>query len=255
MKYEVILLDCGGTLSWPPFDRFNQIMRKLTGAQVPVETQYQAYYRSNHALDDYIRSNRSYPGHDGLTLNNWVFEKGLELEGFPGAWNLDCTIELIRRDGGVGMWDYTFPWIAEALHRLHTAGYRLAVCSNADGQVKGLLERLGYAKYLETITDSTVEGVAKPDPELFYISLRRMGLERYVKQAKAAARGEGEAPPVLYIGDSYRNDVVGSQNAGLDYLLIDPLELFADWTDSRIIDMSAAAEMLCSQADTGSDQG
>lgn len=244
VKYEVILLDCGGTLTWPHFGRFNQIMSDLRGQTIAEEVQYRAFYRSTHALDDYLKRNGSYPAQDSLTLNHWVFEKGLELEGHPGVWTMDCTMELIRRDGGLGLWDHTYPWIEDALQKLQAAGYRLSVVSNADGRVAQLLERLGYAKYFETIVDSTVEGVAKPDPRLFYIGLERMGLSAMVGQAKLAARGEAPSPPVLYVGDSYRNDFVGSQNAGLPMRLVDPLGLFSNWDAECVADMRVLAEEL-----------
>ncbi len=219
-------------------------MSEISGKTVAEDAQYRAFYRSTHALDDYLKRNRRYPTQDSLSLNHWVFEKGLELEGHPGIWTMDCTMELIRRDGGLGLWDHTYPWVADALQKLQTAGYRLSVVSNADGRVAQLLETLGYAKYFETIVDSTVEGIAKPDPRLFYIGMERMGLGGMVEQAKLAAQGAADSPPVLYVGDSYRNDFMGSCNAGLPMRLIDPLKLFDGWDAHCVHDMSALADEL-----------
>ena len=34
MRPEVLLLDCGGTLSWPPFDRVRALVRELRGVEI-----------------------------------------------------------------------------------------------------------------------------------------------------------------------------------------------------------------------------
>ncbi|MCH7471525.1 HAD family hydrolase, partial [bacterium] len=216
MDQPVLLLDCGGTLSWPPFDRLDKILSDLKGRTIGEEAHYRAYYLGNHALDEYLREHRgAYPVSDSLSLNHWVYEQGIAREGFAGLWTRDCTMELLRRDGRLGKWDYTFPWIKEALERLKAAGLRMGLVSNADGHVRELLAGHGYAGYFETIVDSYIEQIWKPDPRLFYAALDRMGLGSMVKQALDAAGGKAERPPVLYVGDSFRADHEGAHAAGL----------------------------------------
>jgi FMN phosphatase YigB (HAD superfamily) len=246
MRPEVLLLDCGGTLSWPPFARTNEILRDLQGREVPLEACYRGFYRSGHALEMYLREHKRYPTSDNLTLNHWVYEQGLELEGYPGLWTMDCTMELLRREGRMGNWDTTYPWVADALARFKAAGYRMGIVSNSDGHVAELLTGLGYADYFETIVDSYIEQVWKPDPRIFYLALERMGLNAMAQQAQRAAQGADERPPVMYVGDNYRADLDGARQAGLHGMLIDPLGLFEDVPDHECTDdMASLADALC----------
>jgi len=259
MKPEVLLVDAGGTLCWPPFDRLDAILAELRGRPIGIEAQYRAFSRGSHALDDYMREHHGgYPTHDSFSLNHWVYEEGIAREGFAGLWTRECTEELFRRDRRLGKWDYTFPWVRDALDRLKASGIRLGLVSNSDGLVKQLLASLGYAGYFETIVDSYVEQVYKPEPQIFYLALERMGLIKLADAAYRAAEGsarvsagetnggQGRPPsPVMYVGDNWRSDYEGATRAGLDIRLIDPLGLFASWTDKRVRDIAALADELC----------
>jgi hypothetical protein len=119
VKPEVLLLDAGGTLCWPPFDRLDAILKDLKGRAIGIEAQYRAFYRGSHALDDYMRVHHGgYPTADSFSLNHWVYAEGIAREGYPGLWTRDCTEEILRRDRRLGKWDYTFPWVKDALDRL-----------------------------------------------------------------------------------------------------------------------------------------
>ena len=94
---------------------------------------------------------------------------------------------------------------AETLAALRSRGYRVAVISNADGRVRGLLETAGLTPHLEFVIDSAEVGMEKPDPRIFHAATQRMGL-----------------PPerCAYVGDIYEIDVVGARGAGLTPILI-----------------------------------
>jgi FMN phosphatase YigB (HAD superfamily) len=246
MRPEVVLLDCGGTLSWPPFDRLDLILSDLRGRTIGLDAHYRAFYRGNYALDDYLRTHHGqYPVSDSFMLNHWVYAEGIAQEGHPGLWTERCTEAVLARDGRLGKWDFTFPWVRESLQRLKAAGFRLAVVSNSDGHVEELLRGLGYADFFEVIIDSYREKIWKPAPEIFYLGLRRMGLTKLAQQAEAAARGGADPPPVIYVGDNWRSDHEGATSAGLQIRLIDPLGLFRTWSDRRVRDMIDCADELC----------
>jgi putative hydrolase of the HAD superfamily len=80
------------------------------------------------------------------------------------------------------------------------------VVSNADGRVAHILETTGLAPHLDVIVDSQLEGVEKPDPEIFRRALARLA----VAPERAA-----------YVGDIYSIDAVGARAAGLRPLVID----------------------------------
>ncbi|HEY1434767.1 MAG TPA: HAD-IA family hydrolase [Thermoanaerobaculia bacterium] len=94
---------------------------------------------------------------------------------------------------------------AETLETLRARGYRVAVISNADGRVRGLLEDAGLAPLLEFVVDSAEVGVEKPDPRIFHAATDRLGI----------------APSACaYVGDIYEIDVVGAAAAGLTGILV-----------------------------------
>ncbi|MGD2122469.1 MAG: HAD-IIIA family hydrolase [Gemmatimonadota bacterium] len=121
------------------------------------------------------------------------------------------------------IWSYMDPSTPAALDSLSEAGYRMAVISNADGRVEGLLEKAGIRDRFEFVMDSELEGVEKPDPEIFLRACRRMG----VKPAES-----------LYVGDLYPIDVKGSRAAGLQAVLLDPMGRL-DYPVDRLPDVSA----------------
>jgi FMN phosphatase YigB (HAD superfamily) len=77
---------------------------------------------------------------------------------------------------------------------------RLGIISNFTGALANVCREEGLLPFLELILDSAVEGVAKPDPEIFRIALRRLGLP---------------AGECLMVGDSFDRDVVPAKLLGL----------------------------------------
>lgn len=108
------------------------------------------------------------------------------------------------------LWSWTEPGTREALQALLDDGYRLAVVSNADGRVEGVLRDVELRDLFEFVLDSEVVGVEKPDPAIFLEACRRLGL----------------APEAcLYVGDLYPVDYLGATRAGMAAVLLDPLGL------------------------------
>jgi putative hydrolase of the HAD superfamily len=108
------------------------------------------------------------------------------------------------------LWEDVPPDVPAALERLR-GRVRMGVVSNANGTVRAKLARVGLAGYFELVVDSHEEGIEKPDPRIFALTLARMG----VPAAEAA-----------YVGDLYHVDVVGAAAAGLDAYLLDPFDLY-----------------------------
>jgi len=116
------------------------------------------------------------------------------------------------------LWTYVEADTPPALEALLRAGIRLAVISNADGRVESAIIASGIREHFEFVMDSELEGVAKPDPEIFLRACARLGLE---------------PSECLYIGDLYPVDVLGARNAGLHAVLLDPLDRY-DYPVDRI---------------------
>jgi putative hydrolase of the HAD superfamily len=99
-----------------------------------------------------------------------------------------------------------FEDVLPALDALRMMGVRLAVVSNWDSRLPGLLEALGLSSRFEAIVVSHIEGVEKPSPELFLRAVARLG---------------GSPEGALHVGDVPELDEAGAKAAGIASLLVD----------------------------------
>lgn len=99
-----------------------------------------------------------------------------------------------------------YPDALPALRELRAHGYRLGIVSNWEPWLPVVLDRIGMSPLLDTIAVSGAEGIEKPDPALFELALKRMG----VKPERAA-----------YVGDSPTHDVEPALSLGMGAVLVD----------------------------------
>jgi len=111
----------------------------------------------------------------------------------------------------VGLWTVPIPGSLETVRELRRKGLRVGVVSNAEGRVEQDLYSAGFEGLLETVVDSHVVGVEKPDPEIFRIALQRM---------------DADAAATVFLGDVPSVDVVGSRAAGIAPVLLDRHDLY-----------------------------
>ena len=114
----------------------------------------------------------------------------------------------------VDLWSQPISESIRGLRRLADRAVPLGIVSNSDGTVEERLRRqricqvgTGDGVQVLVIIDSSVVGVAKPDPRTFALAIDALGL-----------------PPddVAFVGDSVRYDVEGSESAGLLPIHFDP---------------------------------
>lgn len=134
----------------------------------------------------------------GDWLRHWAEGAAVDAELLGEAW--------AAVDAEENPWCHLLPGVTECLTRLRGAGIRLGVVSNADGRVVEALGRAGVAGFFEVIVDSTVVGVAKPDPRIFDFALEVIDVPR-------------EA--VWYLGDTVAYDAAAADAAGLVSWVID----------------------------------
>lgn len=77
--------------------------------------------------------------------------------------------------------------------------YPMVLVSNFYGNVEAVLKAYGLDHYFKTIIESAVVGVRKPDPEIFMLGVKALGLE---------------PQEVLVIGDSLRKDILPAESIG-----------------------------------------
>ncbi len=96
--------------------------------------------------------------------------------------------------------------VVEVLETLRKQGYRLGIISNWSWNLRTRVAQVGLQGYFELVWASAYAGCNKPHPGIFQQALAQMKLD---------------ADRALYVGDSYRHDVTGARNAGLDAVLLD----------------------------------
>jgi putative hydrolase of the HAD superfamily len=97
-----------------------------------------------------------------------------------------------------------YPDVGEQLQRWHQRGLALAVVSNFDQRLEGLLQGLGLAELFNAVVVSSAVGAAKPDPRPFHCALEALALE---------------PAQVWHVGDS-PEDEAGARAAGVRCILI-----------------------------------
>lgn len=201
---RAVLLDAGNTLLFVDPARILEVLADH-GVESGREAFREAEYEARLTLAEAVRE-----GDRGTEAHVWehYFLTLFRLCGVPPERVQEVGERLRRIYETEHLWTHVEEGTREALERLRERGYRLAVLSNADGRVEGLLEEVGLRPYFEFVLDSHEVGVEKPDPRIFRLALERLGL----------------APEeVLYVGDLYPVDVLGARRAGLRALLVDPL--------------------------------
>ena len=99
------------------------------------------------------------------------------------------------------------PGAIETLTTLKARGIKLAVVSNWDSLLRGILDSLEISPLLDAIVLSGEVGVSKPDPEIYRIALSQLGVN---------------ANEAVHVGDSQENDLQAAQQVGIRTILIDP---------------------------------
>ena len=95
----------------------------------------------------------------------------------------------------------------QVLEELGRRGYTLGIISNLIGtrEIPEWLEQEDYARYFKSVVLSSVLGIRKPSPEIYYEAARQAG----VKPEQCA-----------YVGDNLKRDVTGTRAAGFGMVVI-----------------------------------
>lgn len=105
------------------------------------------------------------------------------------------------------MWEITHyhrslrPRVAEMLQGLKDMGLKLSIISNTAAlyQVFASLKEYGIRDYFQDVTLSSVTGLRKPSPDIFYVALNQI---------------QSQASECVYVGDTVSRDIIGSKRAG-----------------------------------------
>jgi putative hydrolase of the HAD superfamily len=202
-KLKALLFDFGGTLAFLDFEllarEFSREGRKLDALALE-----HAEYAGRAAIDRHLMNegnSQATAAAYELFFRGWMTAAGIPEEEFR-----ECAARFGAIHREATLWRVVRPGTFEALEAFKSAGYKLAIVSNAEGQVEADAKRFGLAPYFDVIVDSHIVGVAKPDPRIFQITLERLGVA---------------ADEVRFAGDIYSIDVEGARAAGIEARLVD----------------------------------
>jgi putative hydrolase of the HAD superfamily len=215
-KLKALLFDFGGTLAFLDYEllarEFSREGRKLDALALE-----HAEYAGRAAIDRHLMKEANKPSATGAYEQ--FFRGWMEAAGIPADEFREYATKFAAIHREATLWRVVRPGTFEALEAFKSAGYKLAVVSNAEGQVEGDAKRFGLAPYFDAIIDSHIVGVAKPDPRIFQIALERLGVA---------------ADEVRFAGDIYSIDVEGARAAGIEARLIDQHERYT-WVEHEKI--------------------
>lgn len=77
--------------------------------------------------------------------------------------------------------------------------YRIGLVTNFYGNMSVVLDEFGLASLFDTVTESAVVGVRKPDPQIFRLAVKALNVK---------------AENVVVIGDSYSKDILPAHEIG-----------------------------------------
>ena len=220
---ETVLLDAGGVL----LDLDYPYLRRLIEAKrldVSIEALSRAEVQARNEINRHVSEG-------GRVSDVWrdYFRLILNQVGVPAELHESMIDSLWAGHQRFGLWTVATPGGPEAVRAIKDAGYRIGVVSNAEGRVEIDLAAAGYEGLFETVVDSHVVGVEKPDPAIFHLALERM---------------TGNAKTSVFVGDVPSVDVVGARDAGVAPVLIDRHGLYTDWDVPRLTSISEVPAWL-----------
>jgi HAD superfamily hydrolase (TIGR01662 family) len=226
-RIKAILLDAGNTLVFLDGRRLRAVFGAV-GVQVSEERFAAAELRARAKLVESMHG-----GSNGMEPKAWkrYFKTIFRGAGVPWWKMRRVARETKAAHLATHLWTQVPDGTEAALRQLRDSGYRLAVISNADGTVEGLLETVGLLPHFEFVIDSGTVPWEKPDARIFEDALGRMGVEAHQS---------------LYVGDLYHVDVLGAREAGMEAVLVDPWDR-ARFDVDRIAGVGQLPEYLASR--------
>jgi putative hydrolase of the HAD superfamily len=98
-------------------------------------------------------------------------------------------------------------FLRHTIKKLHLMGFRQGIVSNVTA-ASFTFKRLKHYRidsFMETVILSCVTGIRKPDPAIFRLALRELGIE---------------AEECVYVGDQISRDLTGGRNVGMGRVIL-----------------------------------
>ncbi|HKF90888.1 MAG TPA: HAD-IA family hydrolase [Acidimicrobiia bacterium] len=224
---EAVLVDVGGVLVLPDHDRMVGAFERA-GVRVDRDQLDRAHYAGVAALTEFTEGDREI-----WAEYNRAYARACDAPDDA----LDDAVEHLLNEFATGeVWSRIVHGSVDALRRLGALGVRLAIVSNADGNAEQRLRDdavcqvgPGRGATVGAIFDSTVIGVAKPDPRIFEMALEALAVP---------------AAHAIHVGDTPGADVDGARAARVRPVLVDPYDFHSDLDVERVSSLLDVVELV-----------
>jgi putative hydrolase of the HAD superfamily len=115
-----------------------------------------------------------------------------------------------------------FPEVEAVLDALRAAGARLVIVSNWDISLYEVLDQIGLRGKVDAVVISAEEGLVKPDPELIWRAVSRVGGDR--------------GSTVWHVGDDPASDLEMARAASVLPVLVDRYQQYDEISDAVVLD-------------------
>ena len=142
-----------------------------------------------------------------LATEFWEEYNSLVLEGLRVPVDIHSTLgERIYTEAWSPEAWRPFPDVLPTLDQLTRLGIRMAVVSNFVDTLAAVCDHNNLTQYFDVVLPSVDAGAMKPDPRIFEIALRRLGVA---------------ADDAWHVGDNYWTDILGARAVGMTGVLVD----------------------------------
>ena len=218
---EIISLDALGTLI-EVVDPVGGLISALASRGVTVSAEQAA--SALGAEMSYYRANSAFAGSQEAL--DELRDRSTEVlaEALPESAS-EIGFAAMRESLGEAVRFAPFPEVAAVLDALRSAGARLVIVSNWDISLYEVLDQLGLRERVDGVVISAEERLAKPDPELIYRAVSRVG-------------GSSDSS-VWHVGDDPASDLEMARAASVLPVLIDRYQQYGDLSDAVVLDSLA----------------
>jgi putative hydrolase of the HAD superfamily len=224
-RVETVLLDAGGVLIDLDYAYLKRLIESCQDGVSEVELS-RAEALARHEINSAVQAGGRVGGLWRDYFHVLLAKVGIASEQHDAL--IDSLWEAHQR---VGLWTVACDGAVAAVSELRRRGLRIGVVSNAEGRVARDLDDAGYRGAFETVVDSHLVGVEKPDPAIFAIALERMSVR---------------AESAIFVGDLPDVDVKGALAAGIAPVLLDRHDLYPDAPARRIRALSDLPDLVAS---------
>jgi putative hydrolase of the HAD superfamily len=220
MTYRAVFFDAGETLvhPHPSFPELFALVLNREGFDVDPAVVTESVHVVFDRFEQAARDKELWTTTPEKSRDFWnsVYARFLEHLGVPNPNGLADRLYAEFTD----LSNYRlFPDVEATLERLRAAGLLLGVVSNLEAWLERLLESLGVSSFFAVRVVSGVEGMEKPDREIFQLAL---------------SRADVTSEDSVYVGDNPAFDTEPAEAMGMLGVLIDRRGRHLDHSGVRI---------------------